>query len=161
MSTTTKPRTTAERAALRQAPFALRVVRRHDGDAAIIYRRTLGAGGNERFSRLASLGPLAYSAGLPLLRDAARSSSAQGARAVAEGLLQVGPFYPLDADWGARVACYALVANGLRDADRLHRAAGHLRRGDAVEAAWWLGLLQKAPSPRPLRALRILVEAVR
>ncbi len=47
---------------------------------------------------------------MPPLRGAARSAS-HGAVA----RLTPGPFIPLDADWGARVACYALVAEGLRD----------------------------------------------
>jgi hypothetical protein len=142
---------------IRQAPFAIRIVRRQAGDAAIVYRRGLDQRHRDRLRRVASLGPLSLSAGMPLLRGAARSAS-HGAVA----RLTPGPFIPLDADWGARVACYALVAEGLRDAERLTRAADHLRNADAAEAAWWLGLMTASPeaATRATRALRILVEAV-
>ena len=44
--------------------------------------------------------------------------------------------------------------------DRLNRALGHLRHANSDEAAWWLGLLSSENNVRPLRALRILTEAV-
>jgi hypothetical protein len=140
---------------VRQASFALRVVRRRAGDAAILYRRRLTTRGEERLDRIAPVGPLAFSAGTPLLRVAVREAAGPGAR------LTTGPFHPLDADWGARVACYALVAKGLRDAERLHRAAANLLHADGPEAAWWLGLMARPSGVRARRALRILVEAVR
>jgi hypothetical protein len=59
------------------------------------------------------------------------------------------------------VACYALVAAGLRNPDRLHRAAGNLVHADGTEAAWWLGLMARPSGKRAVRALRILVEAVK
>ena len=68
---------------------------------------------------------------------------------------------PYVRDWGARAACYALVAAGLRNASRLHAAAENLRRADGVEAAWWFGLLEGSHRKRAVRALRILVEAVK
>jgi hypothetical protein len=74
--------------------------------------------------------------------------------------LSAGKFHALDAEWGARLALYALVSAGLRDAERLILAAGHLRSAHADEAAWWLGLLTRDDNHRALRALRILVEAV-
>jgi hypothetical protein len=138
---------------VREATFALRIVKRKQGTAAIVYRRSLKAGGAERLTRIASIGPLAFSAGGTLLR-----SSIQGGRV---GRLTPGPFHPLDADAGARVACYALLASGLRDPSALHKAAENLKRADGTEAAWWLGLMSGGKRTRAIRALRILVEAVR
>lgn len=142
---------------IRQAPFAIRIVRRQAGDAAIVYRRGLDDHQRDRLKRISGLSPLSLTAGMPLLRGAARAAG-NGTPA----RLSPGPFIPLDADWGARVACYALVAEGLRDAERLTRAADHLRTADAAEAAWWLGLMTASPdsATRATRALRILVEAV-
>jgi hypothetical protein len=140
---------------IRQASFALRVVRRRSGDAGILYRRRLAANGAEKLDRVAPISPLAFSAGAPLLRAAVRADAGPSAR------LDPGPFHPLDADWGARVACYALVASGLRSAERLHRAAGHLQHADGTEAAWWLGLMARPNGKRATRALRILAEAVK
>lgn len=139
----------------REASFALRVVRRRDGDAAIIYRRSLDAKHQERLTRLASIGPLPFTAATPLLRAAVKATEGTKAK------LSTGPYHPLDADWGARVACFALVAAGLRDAQRLAMAADNMRRADGTEAAWWLGLMTGADGARATRALRILVEAVR
>ena len=140
---------------IRQAPFALRVVRRRSGDAAILYRRRLAASGEERLDRVAAVSPLAFASAVPLLRAAVRGNGG------AAGELTYGPFHPLDHDWGARVACYALVARGLRNASRLRRAADNLRHADGTEAAWWFGLLANGGTTRALRALRILVEAVK
>ncbi len=140
---------------IRQAPFALRVVRRRAGDAAILYRRRLTANGAERLDRVAAISPLAFASGVPLLRVAVRGNGESNAE------LSYGPFHPLDHDWGARVACYALVARGLRNASRMRRAAENLRHADGTEAAWWFGLLSNGGSTRALRALRILVEAVK
>ena len=140
---------------IRQASFALRVVRRRGGDAGILYRRSLDSRQKERLTRLASVSPLAFSAGAPLLRMAVRAAGAQAAK------LTAGPYHPLDADWGARVACYALLASGLRNAERLHRAAENMRAADATEAAWWLGLMSRRNGKRAVRALRILAEAVK
>lgn len=140
---------------VREASFALRVVRRRTGDAGILYRRRLTPKGEERLDRIAPISPLAFSAGAPLLRAAVRAAAGTSAR------LTTGPFHPLDEDWGARVACYALVAAGLRNAERLHRAAVNLQHADGTEAAWWLGLMARPGGKRAVRALRILVEAVR
>jgi hypothetical protein len=139
---------------LREAPFAVRVVQRNTGRAAIVYRRRPTESGRDRLQRVAALSPLAFTAAGGLLRDAVRA--AQGAKTE----LAPGPSYPLDADWGARLACYALLSQGLRHPERLLRAAGHLRAADGNEAAWWLGLLTREESNRALRALRILTEAV-
>jgi len=133
---------------IREAPFALRVVQRKEGKAAIVYRRAADAKGRDRLQRVAAISPLAYTAAGGLLRDAA------------DGDLSTGPFHPLPEDWGARVACYALVASGLHNGERLRRAAGHLRHADADEAAWWLGLMQRNDEQRAQRALCILTEAV-
>jgi hypothetical protein len=140
---------------VRQAAFALRVVRRRAGDAAILYRRTLDANQNERLTRIAPISPLAYSAAAGLLRAAVKAVEGSSAK------LTSGPFHPLDPDWGARVACFALVAMGLRNAQRLHKAAESLRQADGAEAAWWFGLMTRPGGKRATRALRILTEAVR
>ena len=71
------------------------------------------------------------------------------------------PYYILDEDGGALVACYALVARGLRNASGLHNAADNLRRSDGTEAAWWMGLMTGGKRVRAMRALRILIEAVK
>ncbi|MBI3099181.1 MAG: hypothetical protein HYY93_13210 [Planctomycetes bacterium] len=146
------PRTSLK---VRNASFALRVVRRRAGDAAVLYRRRLTIRGDERLDRVASISPLAFSAAAPLLRAAVAAVAGPGAR------LTTGPFHPLDADWGARVACYAIVASGLRNPERLHRAVSHLQHADGTEAAWWLGLMTRPGGKRAVRALRILVEAVK
>ena len=140
---------------VREAAFALRVVRRRTGDAAILYRRRLNGNGKERLDRVASLSPLAFSAAAALLRGAVRSVAGSSAR------LATGPFHPLDPDWGARVACYALVARGLRKAEGLRKAAANLQHADGTEAAWWFGLMSGSNGRRAVRALRILTEAVR
>ncbi len=149
---------------IREASFALRVVRRRAGDAAILYRRSLDAKMNERLTRVASISPLAFASGAGLIRQAVRESSKERGAAPATRArfaLDPGPFYPLDPDWGARVACFALVAAGLRNADRLHRAATHLISSDPGEAAWWYGLMRNGRLGRTRRALRILLEAVK
>ncbi len=140
---------------IREASFALKVVRRRAGDAAIMYRRTLTVKREERLTRITAISPLAFAAGTQLLRAAVRAVAGPAAK------LAPGPFHPLDQDWGARVACYGLVAAGLRNADRLHKAAGNLLHADGVEAAWWLGVMANGQHRRVVRALRILVEAVR
>jgi hypothetical protein len=140
---------------VRQASFALRVVRRRTGDAAILYRRSLSSNQQEKLTKVGAISPLAFTAGTALLRAAVRATSGAATK------LATGPFHPLDEDWGARVACYALVASGLRNADRLHRAATNLQHADGTEAAWWLGLMMNSKGRRAVRALRILIEAVR
>lgn len=140
---------------VREASFALRVVRRRSGDAAIVYRRRLDQNGRERLTKIAPIGTLAFSAGATLLRAAAKGSNGGHAR------LEPGPFLAMDADWGARVACYALVSTGLKDTGRLHKAASNLQHADGAEAAWWLGLMTQPGGKRAVRALRIIVEAVR
>lgn len=139
----------------REAAFALRIVRRRAGDAAILYRRTLNKNRQERLTKVGPISPLAFTAGAPLLRTAVRRTSGQSTK------LTPGPFFPLDDDWGARVACYTLAAKGLRNAERLHRAAANLQQADATEAAWWFGVMSNGQRTRAVRALRILVEAVR
>lgn len=139
---------------IREASFALRVVRRRNGDAGILYRRTLTAKRVERLTRIGAISPLAFSAAMSLLRAAVRGSGGTaGVR------LPTGPFHPLDADWGARVACFALVSRGLRDGGKLARSAGHLKEADAAEAAWWFGAMTRRDGRRAVRALRILTEA--
>jgi hypothetical protein len=151
---------------VREAPFALRVVERKDGHAAIVYRRRADRQGRDRLQRVAAVAPLAYTAALPLLRQAvsksqeAHNGTGRTADRAPGRKLDAGRFYALDQDWGARVACYGLVASGLRDAERLSQAGRHLYAADAAEAAWWLGLITRDEGARALRALRILVEAV-
>lgn len=140
---------------VRSANFALRVVRRRTGDAAILYRRTVNPKHEERLTRVAAISPLAFSAGAPLLRAAVRAVAGPKAK------LTTGPFHPLDPDWGARVACYAVLARGLRVPSRMAKAAGNLRQSDPAEAAWWLGLMMRPGGKRAVRALRILTEAVK
>jgi hypothetical protein len=140
---------------VRAASFAMRVVRRKSGAAAIIYRRSLNGGGAERLTRVAAIGPLAYSAGVSLLRESVRFTDEHKSRK-----LEPGPFYPFDQDGGARVACYALVGRGLRNPAGLHSAAQNLKHADGTEAAWWFGLMTAAKGRRAVRALRILLEAV-
>ena len=168
---------------LHAAPFALRVVQRRGGRAAILYRRQADPAGRDRLQRVAALSPLAYSAGQSLLQEGVRDSAASlqpsasptPAQATTSNLepqtrnrqpatrssaLAPGPFLPLDATWGARLACFALLAAGLRDGVRLLRAAERIRQSDPAQAAWWLGLLLQDESGRTLRAFRILTEAV-
>ena len=112
--------------------------------------------GLERLTKVTAISPLAFSAGAPLLRAAVRVMAGPSAR-----LAPNGPFFPLDEDWGARIACYGLVAAGLRNPERLHRAAVNLHHADGTEAAWWLGHMARPSGKRAVRALRILVEAVK
>lgn len=148
---------------VRDASFALRIVKRKAGTAAIVYRRSLKTNGEERLARVAAIGALAFSAGASLLRASVRGVNITPSRggSASGGKFTPGPYYPLDQDFGARVACYALVTSGLRNATAMHNAADSLKRADATEAAWWLGLMSGARRVRAIRALRILVEAVK
>jgi hypothetical protein len=167
---------------IRHAPFALRVVQRKDGKAGIIYQRRPNADGNDRLQRVGSISPLAFTAGTPLMRDAVSKSNTnvipanvvpptngRNKAGIHKKLndkqsnnneLKPGPFFPLDSDWGAKVACFAIISSGLRDGERLLKTVGHIRNADPNESAWWLGLLTKDDNVRALRALRILTEAV-
>jgi hypothetical protein len=159
---------------IRYAPFALRVVERSGGKAAIIYRRKADKDGKDRLQRLAALSTLALTAAIPLVREAVAKSeiaTPNAQRAInpvatpavkprRTVTLSAGKFHPLDADWGAKIACFAIIASGLVNADRLIKAAGLLQHADANEAAWWLGMLTRDENLRALRALRILTEAV-
>jgi hypothetical protein len=168
---------------LREAPYALRLVRRAEGEAAIVYRRQPNPGRRDRLHRVTAISPLALTAGEGLLRRAvlnglaaepgraagkedrgerARDGGARPANKRAAGGWPpaAGPYQPLRADWGARVACYALVARGLRDPERLARAARRIQDMPGPDAAWWVGQLTGEQADRALRALRILSEAV-
>lgn len=140
---------------IREAPFALRVVQRQQGKAGILYRRRLTPQGRELLDRVGAISSQGFTAAAGLLREAVRAISGPSTT------MSPGPFLPLDPDWGARVACYTLVARGLRNATRLHLAAENLRRADGAEAAWWFGLMTNSHGKRAVRALRILVEAVK
>ena len=140
---------------IRQASYALRVVRRRTGNAAILYRRRLTSKGRELFDRVGAISPLAFSSGTGLLHAAVKAGSGSNTK------LTTGPFLPLDPDWGARIACYTLVAKGLRNAHRMHLAAENIRHSDSTEAAWWFGLMTNSKGKRAVRALRIFVEAVK
>jgi hypothetical protein len=137
---------------VRAAPFALRVVQRAEGLAAIVYRRRVNDRMEERFDRVAAISPLALTASSGLLRAAVKAGGGPAR-------LQPGPFQPLDEDWGVRVAGFALVARGLRDARRLSKSAEHFRTADATEAASWFGRMQDGRGMRWVRALRIITEA--
>jgi hypothetical protein len=151
--------------AIREAPFAMRIVQRKNGKAAVIYRRRMNEEGADRFQRVGTVGPLAFMAATALLREAvthsraAQNGNGNGNKA-ADQILITGGYLPLDPDWGARVACYTVIAAGLRDAERLIKAANHLQHADPTEAAWWMGLLSRPERIRAVRALRILTEAV-
>jgi hypothetical protein len=149
--------------AVRTFPYALRLVGRKGGRAAVVYRRQADEQGRDRLQRVGALAPLAYQAALPMLREAVRASAntENGAGAATlNGPSASGAFKPLDSVWGPRVACLTLACAGLRDGERMARAADHLRRLDGALAAWWLGRLLRGDDARPLRALRILIEAV-
>jgi len=146
---------------VRSAPFALRIVQRSSGKAAIVYRRKVDVHGRDRLQRVASLSPLAFTAASGLLRDGVRNSMNESAAPKGRReVLSEGKFLALNEDWGARVACYALLVSGLWNPERILRAVGHFRHADPNEAAWWLGQLTRATSSRPLRALRILTGIV-
>jgi len=159
---------------IRHAPFALRIVQRKDGKAGIVYQRRPNEDGHDRLQRIASISTLAFTAGMPLLRDAVSKSQLYNngvtskagvhrkSNEKSSGIIELrtGPYFPLDADWGARVACFAIISSGLRDGERLLKTVGHIRNADPNESAWWLGLLTKDGNVRALRALRILTEAV-
>ena len=158
---------------VRNAPFALRVVQRKEGRAAIVYRRRPDLMGRDRLQRVVAVSPLAFTAAIPFLRDAISKSqlplpsrrkrkwsSEESESQNPRKTLSTGPFHPLDTDWGARVSCFTVIAKRLRDAERLALAANHMRHADADEAAWWLGLLTRDDGGRARRALRILTEAV-
>ena len=136
----------------RAAPFALRVVQRRGGLAAIVYRRRVNDRMEERFDRVAALSPLAFTAAAGMLRAAARAAG--------RTRLEPGPFLPVDADWGARIAGFAIVARGLRNPRRLSRSAEHFRGADATVAADWFGRMQDGRATRWVRGLRIITEAV-
>jgi hypothetical protein len=158
---------------LRTAPFALRVVQRKEGRAAIVYQRRPDSKGRDRLQRVGAISPLAFTASSSLLvaaitkstfdsgkeqRSSVKSSKGQGR--TSRAILSLGPFHPLDAEWGARVACYAIISSGLRDGEKIAYASRHMQHSDANEAAWWWGLLSQDNNKRALRALRIITEAV-
>ena len=96
----------------------------------------------------------------PGVRDAAAKSVIAGRTLKANGALKPGEFYPMDSDWGSRASCFAIICAGLRDGERMLKAASRMREADGNEAAWWLGMLRNGEGVRALRALRILTEAV-
>lgn len=107
----------------------------------------------ERFDRVAALSPIAFTAGGGLIRAAVKAAGGQTS-------LKPGPFQPLNEDWGVRVAGFAIVARGLRDARRLPKSAEHFRAADPAEAAAWFGRMQDGRGVRWVRASRIITEAV-
>ncbi len=153
-ATAPRPARNAERERLvRSAPFALRIVRRREGLAGIVYRRIATPSRTDRLTSIATLSPLAFIAGRSLVKAASRGLLER------QPSLEPGPFIPLDLDWGARLACFAHVSAGLREADRISRAASALQHASGTEAAFWLGLIERDTSSRTIRALRILTEA--
>lgn len=143
---------------VREAPYAVRFFQRSDGLVAVVYRRQANEKGQDRLARVSRISPLALRAATGFVRQAVAASANRNGRRTAS--FSPGPCFPLDHAWGPRLACYALVTAGLRDAERLMRAAAHLRSAHPEEAAWWLGLLLQRDNVRALRALRILTEAV-
>ncbi len=139
---------------IREAQFALRVVQRTSGKAAIVYRRQIDDNQRERLMRVGAISSFAFIAGKSFLQEAVKAVNKKA------GKLPTGPFHPLDEEWGPRVACYALVGSGIVDTDKLYKASENLRRSDSAEAAWWLGLMTRTNNSRPTRALRIIAEAV-
>ncbi len=135
----------------RKPEFTIRLIRRREGMVGYIYQRQLDTLGRFRLRRIGRLNPLALRAASSMLRHALPHSKQE---------LKTGKHYPLSEVWGMRLGCYALITERLRSVERLGRAAWHMERADPIEAAYWLGRLQHAPNSRPLRALRILVEAV-
>lgn len=160
MALALKPTLEAIMLKIREAPFALRVIERTDGTVAIVYRRRANANGRDRLQRIGTIGPLAFTAGTPLLRDAVAKTQNGKRNGAPPPTPKPGKFHPLNQEWGSRVALYCLTGAGLREANRLSLAATNLRSANADEAAWWLGQLTRDNSVRPLRALRILIEAV-
>ena len=153
---------------LKEAPYAVRATRRNGAEVVHVYRREPDAKRRDRLQRLVTLGPLARQAGEALLRRAVDADPkppvarrrGKGTGRPAVWPLAVGPFRAVTAEWGARIALFALVARGLRDAARLPLAAGHVAEMTGTDAAWWVGLATGARADRGLRALRILVDAV-
>lgn len=145
---------TANRLTTRTAPFALRITRRREGPAGLVYRRRVTDTGETKLDKIAEIDPPAFAAGTYLLRKAVQANR-PGAR------LEPGPSLPLDEDWGARIGCYAKACAGLEGAYRLDRTADHLLHSDPTEAAWWLGLMSRhnGHGKRAVRAFRILTEA--
>jgi hypothetical protein len=151
----------ARRRALRNAPFAVRITRRDGNLAATIYRRTLNSRRLNRLARLTAIGPAAFTAATPLLRAALNAADRAALNAADRtARFDPGPYLPIDANWGVRLACFGLVGTGLRDTSRLVQTARRLRDADATEASWWLGQMTSPTGPRAVRALRILLEAV-
>lgn len=145
---------TASRITTRTAPFALRITRRREGPAGLVYRRRVTDTGETKLDKIAEIDPSAFAAGTYLLRKAVQANR-PGVR------LEPGPSIPLDEDWGARVGCYARACADLEGAYRLDRTADHLLHSDPTEAAWWLGLMSRhnGHGKRAIRAFRILTEA--
>ena len=138
---------------IREAQFALRVVQRKTGLAGIVCRRKPDKNGYNRLQRIGAISPIAFTASMPFLREATDFGKNEN--------LKPGPFYPLDNDWGSKVACFALTSSGLSNPDRLIKSASNLRNADPNETTWWLGRLTRDNNSRALRALRILTEAVK
>lgn len=139
---------------LKQTAFALRVTRRREGNAGIVYRRRLNESGQVRLEKIAEMTPEVLASGTFLIRKAVRATTP-------DAQLEPGPYLPIDEDWGVRVGCYAKACDGLQVPYRLDRTAEHLLQADPNEAAWWLGLMSRSNGhgQRAVRAFRILTEA--
>ena len=135
----------------RPTTYSLRVRRRRDGLAATVLRLRLDDEGRERPARLISISPVALLEGGMLIREAIRSVEPWPA-------LEPGT-YPVDDDYGARLACYAAVVRGLRNREGMRNAASAILLLDGTEAAWWLAIMRDGRGRRGVRALRILVGA--
>ena len=140
---------------LKNAPFSFRITFRKGGEAAIIYRRMLDKRSRETLQRIVAVSPQALAAGRGLFNAAVKDIRGNSNTVVSNGHHQ-----SLDADWGARIACFGFVSSGLADPEKIYRAAINLQHTDGSEAAWWLGKIWNSQTSRPIRALRILVGAV-
>jgi len=56
---------------------------------------------------------------------------------------------------------YALIASGLRNVDRMHRASEINHHADASEVAWRFGFMSRRGGRRAMSSLHILAEAVK
>jgi len=155
---------------LGDAPYAIRITVRREGETVLVYRRAPDASRRDRLQRIATIGPLARTVADGMLRRAAEGTEepdAQAGRRRRKVIppddswpLAVGKYHPMRAEWGARLACLAIVSKGVRDHDRLAIAAGRITGLSGTDAAWWVGLLTGPGAERAARALRILTEAV-
>ncbi len=98
---------------LKNAPFSFRITFRKGGEAAIIYRRMLDKRSRETLQRIVAVSPQAFAAGRGLFNAAVKDIRGNSNTVVSNGHHQ-----SLDADWGARIACFGFVSSGLADPEK-------------------------------------------